>query len=336
MHVGSVTLEVRMCLYLDLDHEVAGRTTESGVALLGDAQVHARVDTLRYVDRLLNLLISQTLASACRARVAYHCALTITVAANLLDHEGTLAYSLETSSTARAACALSSARLRLRSLACTADVCSREGHGLLRALHGVHEVYLDWYDNVAPALASLRRASRATARPLLLSEELLELFEYVTERTLSGSATSEGLVLESLESGEPAEAAAKSSERVATGLLLLIASHSSAVVDALLLLVTERLICFIDLGELFFGARALVHIRMILFSFLKVSLLNFTLRRVSVAAEYRVIVFASTTPIEMSRLNTTKHPAACLILHKTASAATMETSHASRPTHVIQ
>lgn len=278
VHVRSISLEEWMRLHLDLNHQVAGWTTQASITLLGHAKVHTGVDALRNVDRLLDLLISDTLAAARGTRIAYDSALAITVATHLLNHERSLANGLESCTATSAARALTSARLSLGSLAGSADVCARERHCLLRALHGVHEVNLDRNDNVAAAClgACLRRASRAAAR-LLLSEKLLELFKYVAEWTLSGAASTKCLVLEAFEAREATEAATESAERVLSRLLLLVARHTRAVIHSFLVLVSERLISFVDLSKLFLGSLALVHIWMVLFGFLEVRLLDVTL-----------------------------------------------------------
>lgn len=166
-------------------------------------------------------------------------------------------------------------------------------------MHGVHEVNLNRDDNVAPALLTLSGASRAAAgSTLLLSEELLELFKYVAEGTLSAGATlatSKLLVLETFEAREAAEAASESAERVSSRLLLLVTSHASTVVDALLALVSERLIRLVDLSELFLGTCAPVHIGMVFFSFLEIRLLDVNLRGTLLGSKDFIEVFAAAT-----------------------------------------
>jgi hypothetical protein len=223
-----------MGLHLHLNHEITRGSSETCISLFRHSQIDAIVDSLWNVDSLLHGLMSNTLASTGGAWVPNHCSYAIAVAADLLYHEGALSDSLEASTATCSALALSCARFGLGSLACATDICSSELNSLLSSVDRLHKVNLHHnYDVFAFHL----RLSSSTPL-LLISEEFLELFEYVS-KWVSLLAPLPKLVMESFEAGETsktalAEAAA---EWILLGLLLLIARHARSVIDPLFLLV---------------------------------------------------------------------------------------------------
>ena len=110
--VGAVTLEICMRLNLYLDHEVAGRAAQTGIALLRYAQIDAIVYALRNVNCLLHLLVRRAPASARHAWALDDGASSVAVAADLLDHERALTDGLEACAAAGAALGLAGAGLR--------------------------------------------------------------------------------------------------------------------------------------------------------------------------------------------------------------------------------
>lgn len=112
MDVGAITFEVGVRLNLYLDHEVAGRAAQTGIALLRYAQIDAIVYALRNVNCLLHLLVRRAPASARHAWALDDGASSVAVAADLLDHERALTDGLEACAAAGAALGLAGAGLR--------------------------------------------------------------------------------------------------------------------------------------------------------------------------------------------------------------------------------
>ena len=92
-----------MRFHFDLDHEVAGRSHWREVALLTNPQVDPVINSLGDRDGLFHCVEDRALSAASHARVADHLARAVTVAAHLLDGEGTLADRLEPGTTTAAA-----------------------------------------------------------------------------------------------------------------------------------------------------------------------------------------------------------------------------------------
>lgn len=142
MNVGSVSLEVGMCLDLHLYHQITCWASQALVSLLGDAQVNPVVHALGHVDRLFDLLGGDAATSAGGAWIPDNTSLAVAVAAHLLNHKRPLANSLETGAAASPTCRLPSARLGLGALASAAEVRAIEGNSFLSAIDSVHEVNL--------------------------------------------------------------------------------------------------------------------------------------------------------------------------------------------------
>ena len=111
--VGAVSFEVRMRFDLHLYHQVTCGPAQALVALLGDAEVDSIVDALWYVDGLFHLLRRDAAATAGRARIPNDSSLAVAVAADLLDHEGSLPNSLKAGAPAGSTSRLSGAGLGL-------------------------------------------------------------------------------------------------------------------------------------------------------------------------------------------------------------------------------
>ena len=156
-----------------------------------------------------------------------------------MDHERALSDRLEARAIAGSTRRLSSPRLGLRALTSAADISAVEAYAFLGSVHRVHEVDLALDCDVSTVLV-LHATAGAALSP---TKEFLELLKYIAEGLLATRISLPELVLEALETGEPAKSTAEAAERVSSALLLLVTCHSSAVVDAPLLIIAERLIC---------------------------------------------------------------------------------------------
>ena len=219
--------------------------------------------------------------STSHARVTNHSASSITCTTDLLDHEGTLSNRDETLATTCAARRCRCSRFGSCTLAGSTGLCATKGHHFLSPIHGIHEVHLHINNDVLSLCLGLGPPS-----VLLSREHLLKLLKYVSKGTASGACTtlrSPELVREALEACKTlasAKGTPSPSERVLStkGILrLLITRHSCLVVHSPLAVITQSLVCVVDLAKLFLGFCRGIHIWMVLFGKLEVRLLDVSL-----------------------------------------------------------
>jgi hypothetical protein len=268
------------------------------MSFLGYSKIDTIIDALWNVYCLLDGLMSYSLASAGSTRVSYHSSYTVTIAANLLNHERSLSYCLKTSSSTSAALAALCSWLSFAALACATEIGSSKLDLLLDAIYRVHEVDLNLEQNVFSLLCCLRSSLTSSASLLLATEKLLKLFKNVTKwsSTLSSLLLPE-LVVEAIKSSKPTETLSKASEWVATTtLLLLISSHSGAIINPAFSIVSKHFIRFIYLCKLLFCAITFIDIGMKFFSFLEVGLFEITCRGIPINSEYTIIILFAQNP----------------------------------------
>ena len=295
LDVAAVSLEVRMWLHLDLDHEVTSWSTEAGASLLADAEVDSVVDALGDVDGLLDCLVLHALTLTGCAWIANDSSDTIAVAAHLLNHEWTLSDGLEPSTSTCSALALARAWLSLASLASTAEISATKVDSFLGSGDGFHEVNFERENDVFTFLRRFLTSSLSSLALLLPTKELLKFLEYITKwllTALSWLSTLTELILEALEATEAAHAGSKAAEWITTCLALLVATHTCLIINSLFVIVTKSLICFVDFSKLFFGAFTFIHIGMELLCLLKVCFLNVALVCTPINVEGSVVIFS--------------------------------------------
>ena len=140
-------------------------------------KIHSIINSLWYINGLSYLTMSSSLSSACHAWASDYLTCTSTVTADLLDHEGSLSYSLKSLSTTGTANCWGGTWFALTSLTCWTYVSSGECYCLLRAIHSIHEIYLHVQHDVLTLCLCLCSRSWAS----ILSKHLLKLLKYVAE-----------------------------------------------------------------------------------------------------------------------------------------------------------
>ena len=175
-------------------------------------------------------------ASARHAGASDCLALSVAVAADLLDHKGSLADGLEALTTTAPAGCCRGARLRLCALACTTDIGPSEVDRLGRPVDCLHEFDLHVELNILTfGLHLLATSTRST----LPAKHLLELLKDVS-KALPLSLLPK-LVLEAFKATKSlTERTSLSTKRTLASkgiLLLLVCIHASLVIDAPLALI---------------------------------------------------------------------------------------------------
>lgn len=140
------------------------------------------------------------------------------------------------------------------------------------------------------------------------AKHLLKLFKNVAKGTPSWSTSPSELLRKTFKSLEASESLAKGSIRslewilAAEGVLgLLVASHTSLIINPPLAVITKRLVRIVDLSKLLLGLRRVIDIRVVLFGKLEVTFLDVCRRGIPVHAEHIVEVILSTTSTASSR-----------------------------------
>jgi len=124
VNVCTVSLKVLVRLDFHLDHQITSCTTHPCVSFLRYSKIYTVINTFWNVYRLSDGLVNQPFSTAAIAWVTNHATDTITISANLLDHEWALANGLETCTCTSAAFALTGSWLRFGTFACSADICT--------------------------------------------------------------------------------------------------------------------------------------------------------------------------------------------------------------------
>ena len=297
MNVRTLSTEVAVIANLHMNDKIACGAPLSNMPFLSNTQVDPVVDPFWYFNGFLGLDMDRAFSSTGHTRVTNYSTSSITSTTDLLDHKRALSNRDETLTTTRTACRSRCSRFGPRALAGSTGLRAPKRHHFLCPVNSIHEVYLHInYDVLSLCLGLCPPCI------LLATEHLLELLKDVSKGTAPGASTSlrpPELVRETLEACKTlasSEGATSPSERVlpTKGVLrLLIARHSCLVIHSSLPIVTQSLVSVVDLAKLFLRLCRRVHIWMVLFGELKVSLLDVGLRRVPIHIEHRVEVFRS-------------------------------------------
>lgn len=194
---------------------------------------------------------------------------SVTVPADLLNHERSLSDGLEALASATTAGRSRSAWLRLRALARSTDIGAAEIDNLGSAIDSVHELDVN-IDHDVLAFGLHLLSATGTLFP---TKHSFKFLEDVSKGLLATAGPTPlgfvKLVLEAFEAGEPltsTEGTAWTEGTLPTKgiLLLLITRHASLIIDASFSIVAQCLVSVVDLCKFLLGFIARVHIWMVL------------------------------------------------------------------------
>ena len=178
------------------------------------------------------------LTSASHTRTPNDLTSTIAIAADLLNHKGSLSYCDETLATASSAGGGRRSRLAFSAFTCATNFCSAETYDLLGSVYSLHEVDVKVEHDVLSFHLSL-----LLSLTLLTTEHLFKLIENISKGGATSPLRPSELLREALEASKSLTtckwiATAKGplpSERI---LSLLITSHASLIVNTPLIIIT--------------------------------------------------------------------------------------------------